>query len=136
MNTWRVLDASRSVGVIDQLLSPERRESFLANNRREQKSLADSYRNRQVKLVSYDEACQKPFKTEWDQAKIDRPEFTGVRVLDDFPLEDIRPFIDWSPFFSTWELRGKYPKILDDPEVGLTARELYDNASQLLDEII
>lgn len=67
---------------------------------------------------------------------IDVPEFTGVRVLREYPLEEIRSYIDWSPFFQTWELKGKYPKILDDPQQGSVARELFERANAMLDEII
>ena len=74
--------------------------------------------------------------TDWDNVQIDKPEFTGVQTLIDFPLEEIRPYIDWSPFFMTWELKGKYPKIFEDATVGEVAREVYDKANTLLDRLI
>ena len=108
-----VLDASRSVGVVEKLVNPETRSEFEENNRQVQKELADSYAKRQqVKLAPYAQACEQRFQTDWASVDIPTPEFTGVRILDDFPLTELREYIDWSPFFMTWELRGKYPKIL------------------------
>jgi 5-methyltetrahydrofolate--homocysteine methyltransferase len=89
-----------------------------------------------VKLVPYAEACRKRFPTDWSSVQIDRPCFLGVRVLDDFPLETLAEYIDWSPFFMAWELKGKYPAILEDETVGPAALELYENARALLNRII
>ena len=131
-----VLDASRSVGVVEKLISKERRDQFVKENLALQEQLVESYQGRQQKLVPYADALAKRFATDWDNVRIDEPSFTGVRVLDDVPLEEIRRYIDWSPFFMTWELKGKYPKIFDDPTVGPQAKELYEDANQLLDRII
>ncbi|MFG0254311.1 MAG: methionine synthase, partial [Rhodopirellula sp. JB053] len=130
-----VLDASRSVNVVERLLSDERDE-YIASNVETQKKLAESFRSRTQTLVPYEEALQKRFTTDWATLPIDKPSFTGTRVLKDIPLEDIRPYIDWSPFFSTWELKGKYPKILSDKVVGPQAKELYEDGNALLDEVI
>ncbi|MBI2823463.1 MAG: methionine synthase [Planctomycetia bacterium] len=136
-STIHVLDASRSVGVVEQLLNPKAREQFDAANRALQAQLVESYRQRQeVHLVPYREACARRVVTDWANARIDVPEFLGVRVLDDVPLAELVPYIDWSPFFQAWELRGKYPKIFDDPTVGPAARELFDDAQKLLGRII
>jgi 5-methyltetrahydrofolate--homocysteine methyltransferase len=134
--TVHVLDASRCVGVVDRLLSDEMRPDFERDNQQLQKQLADSYQQRQVTLVPYAEAKARRFQTDWNAVRIDKPSFLGARVLKDFPLAELVPFIDWSPFFMTWELKGKYPKILDDETVGPAARELFDNARELLDEIV
>jgi 5-methyltetrahydrofolate--homocysteine methyltransferase len=135
--TVHVLDASRSVGVVEQLLNPKSRDTFDENNRTEQKKLADSYRARQeTNLVSYSDAVAGKFATDWQTVRIDKPSFTGVRVLDNYPLEKLVPFIDWSPFFSAWELRGKYPAILNDVEVGEAASKLFADATKLLDELV
>ncbi|MFG0287966.1 MAG: methionine synthase [Rhodopirellula sp. JB044] len=131
-----VLDASRSVGVVEKLLSKDSREGFLEANVQEQAKLAASFRDRQQKLVSYEDAFANRFATDWDSVRVDKPEFTGTRVLEDIDLAEIRDYIDWSPFFSTWELRGKYPKILKDEVVGEQARELFDNANKMLDKVI
>ena len=131
-----VLDASRSVNVVERLLSKEHRDGFIADNVETQKELVASFNDRKQKLVPYAEALEKRFVTDWTSLRIDKPSFTGTRVLKHIPLAEIRPYIDWSPFFSTWELKGKYPKILKDKVVGEQAQELFDDANRLLDEII
>ncbi len=131
-----VMDASRSVNVVEKLLSKENRDQFIATNRDEQAASAASYRDRQQKLVPYAEALEKRFATDWATVTIDKPSFTGTRVLDNVPLAEIRPFIDWSPYFMTWELRGKYPKIFQDEVVGEIAKEVYEKANEMLDRMI
>jgi len=131
-----VLDASRSVGVVEKLISPDNRAAFIAENTKLQTELVASYRDRQQKLVPYATAVEHAFKTDWQSIRIDKPEFVGVRTLRDYPLEELRKYIDWSPFFMTWELKGKYPKIFEDSFVGAQAKELYDDAQQMLDRII
>ncbi|MDP7305543.1 MAG: vitamin B12 dependent-methionine synthase activation domain-containing protein, partial [Pirellulaceae bacterium] len=131
-----MLDASRCVGVVDSLLNSELRPNFEIENATLQRKLVTSYENRKVQLAPYPEACAKHFQTDWQAVQIDRPTFTGTRQLSDAPLAEIVPFIDWSPFFATWELKGKYPEILDEPTVGQVARELFDNAQQLLADLV
>ncbi len=131
-----VLDASRSVGVVEKLISEENRGAFIVENARLQTELVASYRDRQQKLVPYATALEKRFQTDWQTVQIDKPEFLGVRTLRDFPLTELREYIDWSPFFMTWELKGKYPKILKDPAVGAQATELFRDGQALLDRAI
>ncbi|TWU45890.1 Methionine synthase [Novipirellula aureliae] len=130
-----VLDASRSVNVVERLLS-DGRDAFVAENVKTQKKLVASFRDRKQTLVPYAEACEKRFATDWSNVPIDKPAGTGVHVLHDVPLTEIRQYIDWSPFFMTWELKGKYPKIFKDKVVGPQAKELYDDANRLLDRVI
>ena len=134
--TVHVLDASRCVGVVDRLLSPSLRTDLVRENRELQQQLVESYRQRKITLVPYEEACQKPFKTDWDAVRIDEPEFVGARSLIDIDLRELTPFIDWSPFFMAWEMKGKYPAILDDDHYGQEARKLFADAQRLLDEMI
>ena len=132
-----VRDASRSVGVVDQLNRDETRPAFDRENRRFQDEERLAFgRRKQRKLVPYAEALTRRFATDWGKLPVARPAFTGVRVLKDYPLAELVPYIDWSPFFMTWELKGKFPKIFDDPIVGAVARETYDHARKLLDEIV
>ena len=131
-----VLDASRCVGVVEKLCRPELREKFAEENRHVQQELVASFQARKVNLVPYADALQHRFATDWQTVDIPRPSFIGPRTLQDFPLRDIVDYIDWSPFFMSWELKGKFPKIFDDPHVGEAARELYDNAQTLLEQII
>jgi len=134
--TIHVLDASRSVGVLDRLNSPERRTSIIDENRQLQEQLVASFQRRQIKLVSYDEACRRRLPTDWSMIEIDKPVFAGRRVLNDVSLSDLTGYIDWSPFFSTWELKGKYPAILQDEVQGPAARELFTGAQDLLTDIL
>jgi 5-methyltetrahydrofolate--homocysteine methyltransferase len=135
--TIHVLDASRAAGVVEKLLNPERRDDLIKGNLAEQKQLVESYNLRQqIKLIPYEQAQQQSFKTDWQKVRIDTPSFTGHRVIENLPLEKLVPFIDWSPFFLTWELKGKYPRIFDDPHVGGEAKKLYDDARRLLDDIV
>jgi 5-methyltetrahydrofolate--homocysteine methyltransferase len=132
-----VLDASRSVGVVEKLISAENRPVFEADNRKLQEQLVASYNQRQaVTLLPYAEAKAKRFTCHWAKVDIPQPAFTGTKLLDDFPLATLREFIDWSPFFQTWELKGKYPRIFEDEYVGAEAKRLFDDAQALLDEII
>ena len=131
-----VLDASRSVGVVEKLLNPEARPQLDAENRALQKQLVASYEKRQdVKLVPYAEALARRFKTDWATVDIPKPSFTGPRVLENLQLAALRKHIDWSPFFLTWELKGKYPSIFDDAKLGEAARKLFEDANELLDRI-
>ncbi len=135
--TVHVLDASRCVQIVEQLLNPKLREHFDEHNRSAQAKLVEAHQGRQqVALISYRDALARRFQTNWETASIDRPSFLGRRVLDNFPLGELVPFIDWSPFFMTWELKGKYPQIFEDAAVGAEARRLFDDARSLLDEIV
>ena len=135
--TVHVLDASRSVGVVEKLLSDEMRDAFIKDNRETQAQLKTSYEKRQqVKLAPYAEAVAKRFRTNWDEVQIDQPSFTGVKVLKDFPLNELVDYIDWTPFFMTWEMKGKYPAIFEDENAGEAAKKLFDEAQELLRDII
>src|SRR4029079_18370119 len=102
-----VLDASRSAAVVDSLLSEHLRASFDQKNRVQQRELVESYQTRQqVTLAPYRDAVARRFKTDWAAIDIPSPSFLGRRVLADYPLDKIAAYIDWSPFFLTWELKG------------------------------
>ena len=132
-----VLDASRAVGVVSQLLNSEQKAKLIETNRLQQVGIRDSHQARGPKaLLSIEQARAWRLSSDWQAMDIPKPAVLGVRILDPVPLERIVPFIDWSPFFHTWELRGRYPKILDDPEVGPKAKELFDDAKALLQKIV
>jgi 5-methyltetrahydrofolate--homocysteine methyltransferase len=131
------VDASVSVPVVEDLLDPERRADFIAKNAQAQERDRALFAERQQKsLVPYVDALARRFATDWANVTIDKPAFLGLRFLDPQPLEGLVPYIDWSPFFQTWELRGKYPKIFDDPGVGTEARKLFGDAQKLLERIV
>jgi 5-methyltetrahydrofolate--homocysteine methyltransferase len=129
-----VLDASRAVPVVSSLLSSDGRADFVAKNAVDQESLRQQHAGSAAKLVSIEEARLKAPKLEFSDPP--QPEFSGVRVLENFPLAELRPFIDWTPFFHTWELRGVYPKILDHEKYGEQARKIFADANAMLDQFI
>ncbi len=132
-----VIDASRVVGVAQKLLSPENREGYLTQVRADQDKARKDYETRRAgqKLLSIGEARKRSAKLDWTKDP-EKPEFLGVKVYEDYPLEDLAEYIDWSPFFHAWELRGRFPKILDDPVVGTEAKKLYEDAQVLLKKIL
>jgi 5-methyltetrahydrofolate--homocysteine methyltransferase len=131
-----VLDASRSVGVVEQLINPEAAAKLATSNRELQVQLVASHAKRQeATLVPYADALARRFQTDWQSIDIPQPSFIGPRVLEDVPLTGLSEYIDWSPFFMTWELKGKYPKIFEDENLGEAARKLFDDARALLDRI-
>jgi 5-methyltetrahydrofolate--homocysteine methyltransferase len=135
--TIHVVDASRSVGVVEKLLNDQQRATFMEQNRTLQRELVESYNKRQqVTLAPYQEAVARRFATDWSTVRIDKPEFLGQRVIDNLPLERLLPYIDWSPFFQAWEMRGKYPRIFQDETVGDEAKKLFDDAQKLLSEFV
>ena len=132
-----VVDASRVVDVVSSLLSPSQRPEFDKTNRRRQAELREQYAGRRQKpLLTYEAALANRPKIAWQTEAIPSPLFTGRRVLADFSLEEIARYIDWTFFFSAWELKGKFPAILDHPRYGEAARDLYENATKLLERII
>jgi len=135
--TIHVVDASRAVPVVGALSKPDARRTLASQNRKEQQELREQFESRAgPQLLGYEEARQHRLQTNWDGQQIAVPEFIGRRVLKHFPLDELVPYIDWSPFFHTWELRGRYPDLLEDAKRGPAARELFGNAQELLREII
>jgi 5-methyltetrahydrofolate--homocysteine methyltransferase len=132
-----VKDASRCVPVVDKLNRPETRADLDRDNRAMQERERENFKKRRErKLAPYAQALARRLALDWSGYRPPRPSFLGVRVLDDFPLAEIVPYIDWSPFFMAWELKGKYPQILSDPTVGAVARETFDAAQKLLRRMV
>jgi 5-methyltetrahydrofolate--homocysteine methyltransferase len=136
--TVYVNDASRAVGVTSALLSAEKRANYIVNIRAEYARIAETHargeeQKRRLKLMA---ARANALKLDWSGNYRPTRARAATTVLHDFPLADLVPYIDWSPFFSTWELTGKYPAILDDDKYGAAARALFDDAKALLDRII
>jgi 5-methyltetrahydrofolate--homocysteine methyltransferase len=137
-STVHVVDASRAVGVVASLLSEDLQAGFVKSNAADQERLRQEFQNRrsEKRLLSLTEARARRTPIDWASAELPVPSFSGVRVIGYQPLEDLAPYIDWSPFFHTWELRGRYPKIFDDSEVGVQARQLFEDAQKLLQDIV
>ncbi len=131
-----VLDASRAVPVATSLLSDENKAGFVTQLRLEYAAVRKSHAVPAQPIVPIAEARARRTPIAWRATDIASPSFTGVRVLDNFSLAELRDFIDWSPFFHTWELKGVYPRILDDEKQGPQARQLFADAQTLLDRIV
>ncbi len=133
-----VHDASKAVAIAGQLLSKDTQENFLFNVSEEYDLLRENHskKNLNKNIIPIEEARKNKFKIDWDTIRITRPNLIGVKVLKDFPLDEIKEYIDWTPFFIAWEFKGKYPKIFDDEKVGKEARKVFDDAQILLDKII
>lgn len=136
--TVYVPDASRSVTVVSNLLSNETRDSFVDGVKAEYDTIRarTAGRNQRSTLLPFDEANANAGQFSWHASTITRPEFLGTRVLDNYPLEKLVPYIDWTPFFITWSLSGKYPAILQDDVVGPAARDLFADAQAMLKQLI
>ncbi len=132
-----VNDASRCVNVLSSLLSPNQND-FLANVEREYAQLRIMHKNKnsENKFICLAEARRNKMKPNWQKADITTPILVGNISLPDFPIAEIAKYIDWTPFFHAWEMKGSYPKIFDDPEKGVEAKKLFDDAQEMLNKII
>lgn len=122
-------DASLSVAVVESLLDADSKPQFVAKNlEAQEKARAAFGKRQQAKLVPYSEALEKRFRIHWKDYVPASPDFLGTRVIEELPLEELVPYIDWSPFFSSWQLIGKYPRIFEDDVVGEEAKKLFEDA--------
>ena len=131
-----VLDASRAVPVTSSLLSDEAKAEFVVQHRAEYEALRKAHSATQSKVVDLATARRRRSPIEWRAEDVPVPEFTGVRALENFPLAELREFIDWSPFFHAWGLKGIYPRILEHAEHGPQARQVFADGNALLDRVI
>jgi 5-methyltetrahydrofolate--homocysteine methyltransferase len=133
-----VLDASRSVPVASELINPDTRNSFQAKIKQEYVNLRLDHESRQQQknYLPLQEARKNHVAIDWNSTVIKEPTFIGRKVLKNYPLEEIARYIDWTPFFQTWMLYGRYPAIFEDEKVGVEARKLFADAQQMLQQII
>ena len=131
-----VLDASRAVPVTTSLLSDEGKSAFVAQHRADYEALRKAHSSPRLTVISLETARKRRTPIQWRAEDLPAPSFTGVRVLDNFPLATLRDFIDWTPFFHTWGLKGVYPRILEHEGQGAQARQIFTEANALLDLII
>jgi 5-methyltetrahydrofolate--homocysteine methyltransferase len=133
-----VNDASRAVGVASSLLSPERRAAYAAEVRSEYAKIAETHAKAQAdkKRLTLRAARDNALKIDWSKAQPKKPSFLGLRSFEDYSLEELVQYIDWTPFFQTWELSGRYPQILNDEKQGEAARALFDDARAMLKQIV
>jgi len=133
-----VNDASRSVPVVADLLSEKNSKSFTELLKNEQAEIVKTYseRKKPTNLLSLKESRQNKFKIDWESYKAPLPKFTGTKIYENYSIEELSDYIDWTPFFSVWELKGKYPKIFTDETVGEQAQKLFNDAQELLKSIV
>lgn len=133
-----VLDASKSVPVASALLSEDQKEAAQRGHKNEYEQMREAHRNRKENksYISLAEARENKQRINWLDSKITKPSFLGTRTFTDFPLEKLVDYIDWTPFFQTWELRGKFPEIFNDEYVGTEAKKLYEDARKMIDKVI
>ncbi len=133
-----VKDASRAVGVAQNLVSEENREIFVKQLREEYQKVREAHagRSAKIKWLTLEEARANKKKIDWQSYLPPVPHDLGIQIFDDMPLEFLVPYIDWTPFFHAWELKGSYPKIFDDPEKGEEAKKLFADAQTMLRQII
>ncbi len=133
-----VLDASLAVNVVRKLMSADDKTAFVKDIQEKQQKTREAYESKTSakKLISLEDARKNRVPINWETSDLAKPSFLGTKVLEDVSVETLVPVIDWSPLFHAWELRGKYPKIFEDPVVGPKAKELFDDAQKLLTEIL
>ena len=136
--TVYVTDASRAVGVVSQLMSKQAQGPFVSDVRAEYAKIAAAHARGEEnkRRLSLADARKNALRFDWSAYRPTRPNFTGTRIFDNYPVAELIGYIDWSPFFSTWELTGKFPAILDDEKFGEAARGLYDDATAMLRKIV
>ncbi|MCP9756874.1 methionine synthase [Lacihabitans sp. CCS-44] len=133
-----VLDASKSVPVVSNLLSKELSENYVTSVKADYERFRIDYQSRQTAkaYIRISEARQNKLKIDWEATQITKPQFLGTKTFEKYSLKEIAEFIDWTPFFQSWDLHGHYPKILTDAVVGVEAQKLYDDAQVMLKQII
>ena len=133
-----VTDASRAVGVVSSLMSAETRAPYVETLRAEYRKVAEAHERSELdkKRLPLARARANAFKGEWDTYAPPKPLFTGTRTFRTYDVAELVPYIDWTPFFQTWEMKGRYPALLDDPKQGAAARSLYDDARLMLERIV
>ena len=135
--TVHVIDASRAVGVVSKLMNDNERDAFVSERRQEYDGIrvqrGDSKR---VRKLSIEEARKRKFSTDWEGYQVPSPNLQGMKLFEDYPLDELVDYIDWSPFFHAWEMKGKYPAILKNSKYGKEARKLFQDGQNMLDRIV
>lgn len=131
-----VKDASQAGGVVSGLINAKTRDEYTAQFKKDYKILREGYKGNTIQSISIEKARANSFKVDWNTYNPPQPKKTGIITFDEYPLDEIRKYIDWTFFFYSWDINGKYPAIFSDPVKGKEARKLYDDANALLDVII
>jgi 5-methyltetrahydrofolate--homocysteine methyltransferase len=133
-----IIDASRSVPAVSSLVNKEEGKAYALKIKDEYKKISLQHaKNKEEKiLLGINEARRNKLQTDWNSLRVTKPEHPGIKILQDYPVKILRDYIDWNPFFLTWEIKGKYPAVLEHPKLGEEARKLFVDANNMLDEII
>ncbi len=131
-----VTDASRGVGVASNLLSADLKDEFVKSTHEEYAEVRERHKGREAQTKQHSLEAARENKFNWGSHAPVKPSFLGLKIINDFSLATLAKYIDWSPFFQTWEMAGSYPKILDDVVVGVEARTLFNDANTMLQQII
>ncbi len=135
--TIHVIDASRAVGVVSKLLNEDEKDSFVAEIRNDFAKIREARaKGSKLKRLNIEKARSRKLQIDWDQYQVPTPNLQGVKVFEDYPLDELVDYIDWSPFFHAWELKGVYPNILSNDKCGVEAQKLYDDGQALLKRIV
>jgi len=135
-STVHVVDASKSVSITSQLLSKNKKQAFVDKIKDEYEIVRAKYQEKQRKLVSYELSKSNKIDINWNNEQIHKPQFIGTKVFENYPLAEIAKYIDWSFFFHAWEIKGRYPAILEHPERGEEAKKLFADGQEMLQKII
>ena len=135
-STIHINDASLSVPVVGHLISGHK-ETFIQEKKEEYRKVRSNYFNKKNEkdIVDLKLAQSRPYRIDWKNTHIIKPLFLGEKVVDNITIDTLRPFIDWTPFFSAWEIKGRYPKVFDHPEIGSHAKQLFEEANEMLDQL-
>ena len=135
--TIHVIDASRAVGVVSKLMNDESKENYTKEVRAEFEQIRESRENKDlIPHLSIEEARNRKIDIDWEKYQVPIPDLKGNKVFNNYPLDELIEYIDWSPFFHAWELKGIFPKILNNKKYGIEAQKLFDDGRQLLDQIV
>ena len=135
--TIHVIDASRAVGVVSKLLNADEKETFVAKTRADFTQIRETRaKGSKIKRLDIGTARSRRYKIDWEKYQVPTPKFQGIKVFDDYPLDELVDYIDWSPFFHAWELKSVYPRILTDKKYGNEAQKLFDDGQALLKRIV
>ena len=134
--TIHITDASRSVGAVGKLLSKSEKNQYEQSVKEEFEQIRNTLDKKKIKKLSVGEARKRKFLVDWNEHRLLRPNFTGTKVFDNYSVEELVDYIDWSPFFHAWELRGKYPSILSSEKYGVEANKIFSDGKEMLNRII
>ena len=134
--TIHITDASRSVGAVSKLLSENEKNDFEKSIKDEFAQIRNSLKDKVIKKLSSDEARKRKFSIDWAKYEPLKPDFIGTKVFDNYPVKELVNYIDWSPFFHAWELKGKYPSILKNEKYGVEANKIFSDGMSMLDRVI